>query len=181
MVFVDGGYIRSVFKTLQRTDNILFLNFVSDICSRFSTPSFGTDRISLLPQRVYYYDAIVDRNVDPEKYAESEKYFEKIRRYDYHEVKLGRLIQTGNGYRQKGVDVLMAIDMITKAYENHYEIAVLVAGDDDFVDVVKTVKDSAGKHVFGVYYPPEASERLVDTFDRRFALVKDYLAQFIGT
>lgn len=174
MVFIDGGYIRSVFKKLQGTDDIRFLNFTSDICSYFSTA-----RILALLQRVYYYDANVDRNNDPEKYAELDKYFEKIRRCDYHEVKLGRLIQTGNEYRQKGVDVLMAIDMITKAYENHYDIAVLVAGDDDFVDVVKTVKDSGGKHVYGVYYPPETSERLVEIFDRRFVLAKDYLAKFI--
>jgi uncharacterized LabA/DUF88 family protein len=46
------------------------------------------------------------------------------------------------------VDTLIAIDMISKAYENHYDVDILLAGDDDFLDVVNAVKN-AGKRVYG--------------------------------
>lgn len=41
-----------------------------------------------------------------------------------------------------GVDTLIAIDTVTKAYQNHYDVAVLLEGDDDFIDVVKAMKNA---------------------------------------
>ena len=42
--------------------------------------------------------------------------------------------------RQKGVDTLMAVDMLVGAFSGLFDIAVLVAGDADFVPVVEEVK-----------------------------------------
>jgi uncharacterized LabA/DUF88 family protein len=88
------------------------------------------------------------------------------------ELRLGRIKYDDEGKtRQKGVDVLVAIDMISKAYQNHYDIAVFFAGDDDFVDVVKAVKD-AGKQVYGVYFDRLASRELKHNFDKRFPIIE---------
>jgi len=59
----------------------------------------------------------------------------------------------------------MAIDIVTKAYQNQYDIATLLAEDDDFVDVVKTVKDIAGKRVVGVAFEWNLSPLLKEAFD----------------
>ncbi len=48
-------------------------------------------------------------------------------------VKYRYLKETPQGFKEKGVDVLLAIDMITNAYENNYDIAVLLSGDADFI------------------------------------------------
>ena len=130
---------------------------------------------------MYYYDANVQQEIDPGKYEELDEYFRRVKEYDYHEVKLGRLIKTNDGYKQKGVDVRIAIDMILKAYENHYDIAVLVSGDDDLVDAVKTVKDAAGKQVYGAYYPKSTSARLIDCFDKRIILDGTILKRFTNS
>ncbi len=42
---------------------------------------------------------------------------------------------------EKKVDIKIAIDMISLAYENVYDTAVLVSGDGDFIPVVKKLKD----------------------------------------
>ena len=42
---------------------------------------------------------------------------------------------------EKKVDIKIAIDIISLAYENTYETAVLISGDGDFVPVVKKVKE----------------------------------------
>jgi len=98
-----------------------------------------------------YYNAIVLAEKKPEKYKEQKEYFDKLRsRLDQFEIKLGDLIKIDERYRQKGVDALVAIDMITKAYLNHYDVALLVAGDRDFVNIVKAVKEYTGKLVYGV-------------------------------
>ncbi len=54
-------------------------------------------------------------------------------------------IATG-GAIEKKVDIKIAIDIISLAYENMYDTAVLVSGDGDFVPVVKKVKE-LGKNV----------------------------------
>ena len=89
-------------------------------------------------------------------------------------MRLGRLVKTKEGYRQKGVDILMAIDMLTKAYENRYEIAILVAGDGDFVDLVEAVKDT-GKRVYGAYIPNNISDKLMECFDVAITLPENIL------
>ena len=45
-----------------------------------------------------------------------------------------------SGFVEKEVDIHIAIDIISLAYENAYDTAVLVSGDGDFVPVVKKVK-----------------------------------------
>lgn len=47
---------------------------------------------------------------------------------------------------QKGVDVQLAVDLVSNAYLENYDIAVLFSGDIDLYESVKTVK-SLGKHV----------------------------------
>lgn len=37
---------------------------------------------------------------------------------------------------QKGVDTLIALDMILKAFQDYYDFAFLLAGDANFVDIV---------------------------------------------
>ena len=58
----------------------------------------------------------------------------------------------------------MAIDMLGKAYEKHYEIAVLVAGDGDFVNLVEAVKNT-GARVYGAYIENHVAKTLLDSFD----------------
>lgn len=61
--------------------------------------------------------------------------------------------------------------MLTKAYENHYDWAILVAGDADFVSLVKAVKDT-GKRVYGFYFDSNASQALKDCLDAGYAMDK---------
>lgn len=162
MIFIDGGYLRKGLKGMFGHGNIDFTklaNFLVGLVFR------GHIQGELV--RVFYYDACVDKAENSSEYEKQEQYFNEIRKCDFHEVKLGRLIKTSEGsYRQKGVDVLLAIDMITKAYQGQYDIAILLGGDDDLVDVVKAVKDT-GKQIYGVYFTESASKRLIDSFDVR--------------
>ena len=59
--------------------------------------------------------------------------------------------------------------MVTNAYLQHYDFALLLAGDNDFLDVVKAVQDT-GKRVFGFYFRENKSKELVDILDTRIEL-----------
>lgn len=179
MVFIDGGYLRSEIKEKFGHDNIKF-----DLLPHVFAGKVNWSTISMELIRVYYYDAIVDPKENAEKYKEQESYFNNIRKIDNFEVKLGRLIRTSKEnekYRQKGVDVLLAIDMISKAHLDHYDIALLLAGDDDYLDMVQAIKDFTGKRIYGAYFERNASPRLVKSFDKRVPITDEIINQIVKT
>ena len=45
-----------------------------------------------------------------------------------------------NSGRSKGVDIALATEMLSNAFRDNHEIAVLVAGDGDYVPLVEAVK-----------------------------------------
>ncbi len=61
------------------------------------------------------------------------------------------------GAKEKGVDVQIATDMITLAWENTYDIAVLVSADSDFVPLAEFLKTKGKKVVHG-QFPPKGAE-----------------------
>ena len=70
-----------------------------------------------------------------------------INRTDYFELWVGKVRESKSGKRQqKRVDTQIAVDMVTRAFNDQYDVAVLISGDDDFVNVVRSVKDT-GKQV----------------------------------
>jgi len=169
MAFIDGGYLRDQCKRKIGTDTINFERLKQRLAPEFNANCEGKYSGDLI--RIYYYDAIVDPT-DPE-YNKQNEGFSKIRNINGFEVRLGRLVRTGenkNGsLKQKGVDVKLAIDMISKAYQEHYDFALLVAGDNDFLDVVEAVKDS-NRRVFGFYFRDYISKELLDSFDAKIAI-----------
>jgi len=63
---------------------------------------------------------------------------------------------------EKGVDVALAIDLIGMAWENAYDIAILVSGDADYVGAVSKVM-SKGKNVEVVCFQQTLSRELKQT------------------
>jgi uncharacterized LabA/DUF88 family protein len=163
MIFIDGGYLRSSLKEMFDTDQIDFKGLTYLITGLWS---WGTVHGEFV--RAYYYDAIVAPR--DEEFDEQNAYVDEIRNCEGYEVRLGRLVKSSGGYRQKGVGILMTLDMITKAFLNHYEIAYLLAGDDDFVDLVQSVKALTGKRIYIVYFSKHMSKRLKECFDYRTEL-----------
>jgi len=156
MFFIDGGYLKK---------------WITDKCKKtMSDFDFGSFGFQVIKQafpggnpaiiiRAYFYDGLVDPT-EPE-YTTQKKIHENIVIQNSNfEVKTGRLIKDGKGnFRQKGVDVLMAIDMIDKAYQNQYDVAMVVAGDLDHLETIKTVKNR-GKQVFGIYDKSSVAKEL---------------------
>lgn len=165
MIFIDGGHLRAVLEPTGLGLTDVDFNGLAEKLTQASAQG----RIWGELIRVFYYDANVAPEDDPQEYGKRDAQFEAIRNCDHFQLRLGRLIKTPGGYRQKGVDALLATDMITKAYDGQYEIAVLVAGDDDFLDVVNVVKDK-GRRVYGAFEQKSASKPLVEAFDKRISL-----------
>jgi uncharacterized LabA/DUF88 family protein len=167
MLFIDGGYLSKNWHDKFKEYKIEYINLIRHLVSSMRDESLYLDLI-----RVYYYDA---RHDEISSSVNNGAILQQVKEQDYHELRFGRLKKgSDEPKRQKGVDILLAIDMLSKAYENQYDIGLLLAGDDDFLDLVKAVKD-AGKRIHGAYFPGHVSHELKESFDKRISLSDEVL------
>jgi uncharacterized LabA/DUF88 family protein len=68
-------------------------------------------------------------------------------------------------HEQKEVDVALACELLSHAFRNNYDVAILVSGDRDFVPAVQHAQ-SVGKRVEVAAFPTSISEELRRTSDR---------------
>lgn len=58
--------------------------------------------------------------------------------------------------KRKGVDIALCTEMLSNTYNDTFDVAVLIAGDADFVPLVNAVK-SRGKRVFTLFFKGNAN------------------------
>jgi uncharacterized LabA/DUF88 family protein len=133
MVFVDGENLairfRNIFNSKRRTlpkhiyfekDIYVWSKGLNDICASKNVI------------RKYYYTSLsgddnkikeIKRKLKEEVGIEAPRVFKKIKNRD-----------------SKQVDISLATDMLTHAFRKNYEIAILIAGDGDYVPLVEAVQ-----------------------------------------
>lgn len=175
MIFIDGGYLREELRKRLDTENIHNKLNYENLSEYLVEQTTNLTSKYVVPElvRVFYYDGIV--NEDHNDHRKQKEKFEEIEGYPNYEVRLGRLVKGSEGPRQKGVDVLLAIDMLEKAFMNHYDVALLLSGDQDYLDLVKAVKNMSGKRVYGAFFPESTSNQLERCFDNQFQLTEEFL------
>lgn len=125
--------------------------------------------------RIYYYNAVVRREDGEERYRKQQAFLGRLRRVPYLTLKLGRLERRGSSVVEKGVDINIAVDMMRYAYNDSYDVAILVSGDGDFATVVEAVKDR-GKHVEVAAVKSGESYHLRNACDKFIPLTEEFLA-----
>jgi uncharacterized LabA/DUF88 family protein len=87
-------------------------------------------------QNIFLYEGII-YPISPAK----KKWYKDLKNNSGYIIKTSFDKIASNDTIEKKVDIKIAIDIISLAYENVYDTAVLVSGDGDFVPVVKKLKD----------------------------------------
>ena len=85
---------------------------------------------------IFLYEGVV-YPMSPEK----KKWYKDLSNKSGYVIKASFNKRTLNDTIEKKIDIKIAIDIISLAYENAYDTAVLVSGDGDFIPVVKKVKE----------------------------------------
>ena len=153
-IFIDGSnFYHSVKETFSIHDNqIDFIKLINVL------------RKTRLLIGIYYYNASLDRGYNEEVYWKQQKFFAELRKIpDFHVVLCNmRKTRKPDGqleFAVKGDDIYLATDMLSFAYENKYDIAILVSGDGDFVPAIKKVQ-KLGKKVENAYFSVSRSNFL---------------------
>jgi uncharacterized LabA/DUF88 family protein len=135
-LFIDGGYVRKV--------HLEAMNKVFHATGRIAIQTIK-DRASAF--RVFYYDCLDDEQRSDEsaeefgeRFKSDEDYFDAIGSVSGVHLCLGTIVGSGKRKkRQKEVDVSLAVDMLTHAFNHNMNRAVLVTGDLDFRPLVEAV------------------------------------------
>jgi len=162
-VFIDGSNFYHGLKHHFGKANIDFNKLSLTLCTS------GRELI-----RTYYYNAPVFKEDNEELYKSQQRFFESLRKLPDLQLRLGRLEHRDGGVIEKGVDIYLAIDMLRYAYNDIYDIAILISSDGDFSEAVNAVKD-LGKHVEYAHFETGISKHLMDCCDRHILLTPTLL------
>ncbi len=163
MIFIDGSNLYHSLKShFKRTDID-----IGKFCQKL------LDRRRLI--RIYYYNALVGRREEPERYRDQQTFLASVNAIPYCELRLGRLVYINwpnSPPYEKGVDIMLTTDLLTHSYKNNYDVAILVAGDSDYVGALQAVKDN-GKNVEVALFGKERTSRpLREVADRIITIDK---------
>lgn len=112
--------------------------------------------IKLTPFRLYCYGSYTG--------AEREAFIAfKDRLKSFGDVEI-HLTERSKKEREKGIDIMLATDMLVHAVWDNYDVAILISGDADFEPVVRRIRD-LGKRVYVSFYPYAVAEKLKESSD----------------
>jgi len=94
--------------------------------------------------------------------TEKKKWYDDLTNKSGYQIKASFDKITFNEAIEKKIDIQIAVDIISLAYENKFDTAVLVSGDGDFVPVVKKLKDlKKGVEVWAFRYSVANALKLI--------------------
>ena len=138
--------------------------------------------------RVNYYEAPLLQRINSNSFDAQQRFFERLRMNAFFDVRLGRRVKrqrrftcpdcgksfTKTTWEQKGVDALIAFDLVALATRNAFDTAILIAGDQDFVCPVLEVR-MMNKNVENAFTEYAWSEALKTVVDKTVLLDETYL------
>jgi uncharacterized LabA/DUF88 family protein len=114
--------------------------------------------------RTYYYNVLRDPDRNLQAYQDQQKFLTALYSTPYLEVRLGAAKMRGDVVIEKGVDIMLATDLLHMAWDNLYDVAIVVSGDGDFAYAIQAVKN-LGKHVEVAAFTANLSWELAQVSD----------------
>jgi len=160
-IFIDGS---NLYHALQANFKRHDLNF-----AEFASKLAGPRQLF----RTYYYNLLQDPVQWPDAHREQQEFLDTLRKTPYLEVRLGSTKISQGIPVEKGIDIMLATDLLHFAWIDLYDVAILVSGDSDFAYALQAVKNM-GKHIEVAYFERSVSKDLLDVADNRHLLNRKF-------
>ena len=148
------SHIRTYYYDGEYTDNLInkIKWHFSQIDDSLENQEYKHKMRELLNNTLKYMDA-------------QKKQIDKRKSFYFFETRLKPLqYSKTQGIFQKGVDVQLAVDLVSNAYLNNYDIAVIFSGDIDLYESLKLIK-TLGKHAIVFSHNKLMSEGMIEICD----------------
>ena len=170
-VFIDGSNLYYKLKDLeiQHTTEFNYLGLAKKLARDRDMVYLG-----------YYVGAVRAKpgDVKSESLRKSQRIFFNLLRKAGIVIKKGYLLESGGKYHEKGVDVQIATDLLIGAYENQYDIALLISSDNDLIPAIKKIC-SLGKQVDYIGFSHKPSFGLIQEASRSYLLPREELEEYV--
>ena len=199
MVFIDDSNFRASISTLKyerKQDRVIDYYKIHSFIIKYLSKNKQYKNQNLFHVRTYVYtgeytDQLLQRikksgrkelleETERRKYGQKEFFF-KANLYPFVEIRKKPLqFVNSKGIFQKGVDVELAVDLVSNAFNNTYDTAVLFSGDVDLIESLKLVKN-LGKQVIVFSHKKQMSRGLLKEVDYYIDFQKledDFLNEF---
>jgi len=166
LIIIDGNNFYHRLKELK-LKNLLSFDY-----EKLTQYLIGKRKLVL---RKYYIGAIREEPNNPKSkklMAGQQKLLGKLQKQGW-EIGLGHMLRT-DAYHEKGVDVLMAVDLLIGAYEDKYDTVILVSSDTDLIPAITKVR-SMKKKIEYIGFSHKPSYAMIANSDVRRLLVKEEL------
>ena len=162
MIFIDGSNLYHVLlKNCGRSD-LMFSSFGKKLA--------GKDREL---KKIFYYNVKQELQGKIKIPEEQKKFLKSLEKIDNLEVKLGIWKEQNGSIVEKGVDVLLATDLVLNSVKNKYDTAIIVSGDGDFFPAIEAVKKE-GKRVEVAAFESNISKEASDSADKVIKFRKSF-------
>ena len=144
-MFIDGSNFYHALKGAKLHVNVDF--------GRLGAKLTGEHRHHV---HTYYYNTPLPRprEEDPQfpemdrQCRSQQRFFNALRFIPHLTFRAGRFQRLpGGGQVEKGVDVMLAVDMLTLAFKDRYDVAILISSDADFKHATEVIKFETAKTV----------------------------------
>jgi uncharacterized LabA/DUF88 family protein len=156
-IFIDGSNFYHSTKNIEAKGYKIDLKKIIDELAR------GRE------VKTFYYTALLDPEYNLEKYEEHKEILEDLKKIpnfkvvlcDMRKIKIDGEVQ----YEVKGDDVYLAHDMLMGAFDNLYDVVIVMSGDADFIPVINTLKNRFKKRVGNAVFRKTSSFKLRQVCD----------------
>lgn len=177
--FVDAGFLKAEgAKALGREMRSLSLSAEKAVNWLRLLPQFGRGAIPRDMEflRTYWYDGAFDPKDN--RWTTQRRYFDAIAHTPGLQLRLGHIVERRPGWQhalrialkecgvdmelfsqhfdmrpelsQKGVGALIVLDLVRLAQNDAYDTAILIAGDRDLAEAVRTAQDYGRRVLLGI-------------------------------
>jgi uncharacterized LabA/DUF88 family protein len=160
-VFIDGSNLYHALRANYSRYDLKFTEFIKKLC--------GSRRLF----RAYYYNVLQDPGQRPDAHREQQDFLSALRETPYLDVRLGGTKLAQGVPVEKGIDVMIVTDLLNFAWDDLYDVAVLVSGDSDFAYALQAVKN-LGKYIEVAYFESNVSRDILEVADNKHLLDRNF-------
>lgn len=155
-IFIDGSNFYHSTKGFNVVDKINFQKLINELVGNRNFVG------------MFYYNSPLDISVNSKTYWKQQKFFNVLRNIPKVKVILCKQRKVNRGgkviYEVKGDDTHLVSDLVGEAYEDFYDVAIIVSGDEDFISPIERVR-KLGKKIENAWFSSSSSFNLRNACD----------------